>query len=55
MRDWLVEHGVASARIIMDTQARDTVSNADSVATMLKEKLIRNVVIHTSTFHGKSA
>lgn len=39
MRDWLVAHGVATGRIVVDTHARDTLGNAEFVvAAVLKER-----------------
>ena len=52
MRDWLVAHGVATGRIVVDTHARDTLGNAEFVAAMLKERMLGNVVLDTSTFHA---
>ena len=52
MRDWLVAHGVATGRIVVDIHARDTLGNAEFVAAVLKERMLGNVVLDTSTFHA---
>lgn len=55
IRQWLVDRGVASSRIFVDTAARDTLGNCIYVASWLRENHAGNVIIVTSTWHSPRA
>lgn len=51
MKNWLVERGIDSQRIIMEMKARDTVGNYVNIAPMLEERKVIKVMLVTVYYH----
>lgn len=51
MRNWLVENGIASERILLDLEARDTVGNAIGIVNLLKEQDAHCVLAVATNLH----
>jgi uncharacterized SAM-binding protein YcdF (DUF218 family) len=51
MRDWLVQHGVPSSRILVEGQSNDTIENAENVAKLLEGGKVKNVTVVTERYH----
>ncbi len=52
MKAWLVEHGIAEERILVENQSKDTQQNLQFTANILEEQgLGKDIVIVTDGFH----
>jgi len=55
MRDWLVQHGVEPTRIMVESQARDTLENGQLCAPIIAGAGRRNVTLVTAPYHMRRA
>lgn len=51
MRDWLVQHGVPSSRILVEGESNDTIENAENVAKLLEGGKVKDVTVVTERYH----
>jgi uncharacterized SAM-binding protein YcdF (DUF218 family) len=51
----LIEAGVPPDRILVETQSRSTLQNAEFAKPLLEEARVRNAVLVTSSFHARRA
>lgn len=50
-RDYLVEHGLPAASILMENEGRDTWQSLQGVATILKQRELTRVLLVSDGFH----
>lgn len=55
MRDWLVSRGVPASHVIVESQAYDTLENAEFSAPLLKEAGVKRATVITEEFHVNRA
>ncbi len=51
MAEWLVERGLAPGRIVLESEARYTLDNAERVAPLLVDRDIQRIHLVTEAFH----